>query len=187
MRSANAHDAAEVVVEQEWTAADLAAHWNITPRMVNIYRQEAERLRGGTPLGVKRGRKTYFSREECEAIAQVKQRGIDTTTASARNAQAKAAGDSRATAQANSAEAATLDGMEGVTAQLDNQAIALGQQLGQRFNSLVLATAMQTMAEGMGQLGQTLGELQCSMEGSITGLDLPQLPAAQAVLGEGND
>lgn len=164
----------------EWTTADLALHWGITPRSVNLWRAEAERRAGGK-FGTKRGKKTYYSSDEAHAISAA--RNLDSQTVQAQNSRAESAGADKVYRAQADAEEQTLEGMDALVAMGDRQAIELGQKLGQRWNSLTMAAAAQTMAAGMADLSAVMEGMQLSLSTSLASYDLPALPQAKQAKG----
>jgi len=61
--------------------------------------------------------------------------------------------------------------MGAIVAQSDQQAIAMGQMLGQRFNTLMFSSMMGTMAQGMTEMQAGMEELQVSLQCSVPTLD----------------
>jgi hypothetical protein len=173
-----AEEATAATTLVEWTTADMAAHWGVTARSVNLWRTEAER-RAGRKLGIKRGKKFYYDRAEVEAIAAA--RSIDNETARARNAEAENNGAQKVYQAQADAEEQTIDGMEGLIAHGDKQAIELGQKLGQRWNALTMAAAAQTMAAGMQDLSIVMEGMQLSLNASLASYELPALPAPKGL------
>ena len=168
-------DAQTAQTQTEWTTRDLSDHWGCTPRAVNLWRAEAE-ARAGHKLGEKRGKKTYFSSEECKAIDAVRRGGYDTETAQAQAQQTRSTQGRGLHDRQAAAEDDTFEGLDTLVRSGDERAIALGQQIGKRFNALVVASATASIAEGMSDLGAMLDEMHSALDQSLAGYDLPDLP-----------
>lgn len=150
------------------SAADIAQSTGLTPRMINLYRAQAEK-RLGVKFGRKEGRTTYFNAEEIREILKAREAGNTGNPGNSQNFQ-EAVNFSKATAQA---EDGTLSGMEAIVAATDQQAIAMGQAIGQRFNNLMWTTAIQTMSSGMVQMTQQFSEMHEAI--ALPLRDAPQL------------
>jgi hypothetical protein len=158
MRNANTVD---------MNAEQLGETWGVTPRMVNIYKAKAEK-RVGRKLGIRRGKAYYFSSEEQQLLWEIKEQGVDVQQVAQEHQASAAANFDTANAQC---ETSMLTNMSAIAERNDQQAIALGQQLGQRFVNVTYASMMQTMALGMAQIGNELGEMQASLTVSLPSLD----------------
>lgn len=146
------------------TTKDLAQALGCSPRMVNIYRESVEQ-RTGKNVGYKMGRTTYFRPEEQQALRAEREHGqVNAQEVGAKAQQRSTANYSETVA---SAEGTMQDGMGAIVQQSDQQAIQMGQMLGQRFNSLMMGAMMQTMAEGMGQMQTGMAELTASLQCSV--------------------
>ena len=157
--------------ELDLSTKQLADALNCSPRMVNIYRAAIEQETGKT-LGYKSGKTTYFRPAEQHAIYAQRERGVNTTEVAAQ-AQARV---SQPQAQATTAaEDGMGDGMNAIVAQSDQQAVALGQMLGERFNGLMMSTMMTTIAQGFTTMQATMTEVTASIQCS-----LPPAPALGA-------
>lgn len=163
----------------ELTTAQLADRLGVTPRMINIYKCNAENLYQ-CEIGTKRGRTTYFSPEEQDMISRARsqQNGHSAQAASDHHSQRQAQQSQNFQASNVQAEAGILDGMGGIVEAGDRNALALGQHLGQRWSGMVFASAIQTMQQGLVEMSGSFNELQTAMNLSLAA---PQLPASQAL------
>jgi hypothetical protein len=159
----------QATTELDLSTKQLADVLGCTSRMINIYRAAIEQAEG-KPLGYKSGKTTYFRPQEQHAIASQKMRGVDTREV---GAQAKARVSQPVTEATG--EESMGDGMAAIVAQSDQQAIAMGEMLGQRFNALVMSTMMGTIAQGFNDMQQTMTEVTASIQCS-----LPAAPALGA-------
>ena len=157
--------------ELDLSTKQLADVLGCSPRMVNIYRTATEQQTGQS-LGYKNGKTTYFRPKEQHAIAAQRERGVDTREV---GAQAQARASQPVTTAPG--EEGMNEGMAAIVKQSDQQAIAMGQMLGHRFNSLLMGTMMDTIATGFTEIQQTMTEVTASIQCG--------LPAAPA-LGAGN-
>jgi hypothetical protein len=155
--------------ELDLSTKQLADALGCTPRMVNIYRAAIEQETGRN-LGYKSGKTTYFRPKEQHAIAAQRERGVDTREVGA-EAQARA---SQPVTTAPGEEGMN-EGMAAIVKQSDQQAIAMGQMLGHRFNSLLMGTMMDTIATGFTEIQQTMTEVTASIQ-----CGLPAAPALGA-------
>jgi len=114
------------------TIKDLADRTGLTPRMLNIYRANAER-RLGRKLGNKIGKTPYFTPTEVQEILSERESGNAGNAGSSQNF-SEAPNFSQAN---NAAEGEILTGMDAIVSAGDNNAIAIGQSLGQRWNGLM--------------------------------------------------
>jgi hypothetical protein len=145
----------------------LADRLHVTPRMINIYRAEAE-ARLGRKLGSKRGRTTYFNPEEQVAIVKVQAEGVTAAEASERH-QAQAAPNFQAVN--NQAEDGILGGMSAIVQVGDQKAIATGQALGDRWTALMFGAALQQMQNGVLTMQNHLDELHTSVSLTLEQVD----------------
>lgn len=170
----------QTTTELDLSTKQLAEVLSCSPRMVNIYRAAIEQ-ETGKPLGYKSGKTVYFRPKEQHAIASQKMRGVDTrevgTKAQARVSQPVATA---------TGEEGMGDGMAAIVEQSDQQAIAMGEMLGQRFNSLMMSTMMGTIAQGFNDMQTTMTEVTASIQCSLPAA--PALGAASRPLAlEGTD
>jgi hypothetical protein len=140
----------------------LSDQLGVTPRMVNIYRSEAERLTG-KKFGTKRGRVIYFTAEEQAAIARVQRQGVDIDGVRSQHQADQQRQTQQQTTTANQAEEGILTGMDELVAAGDQNAIAIGQALGVRWQQTMMTAAFTTMQQGMVQFSQQFGELNASV------------------------
>lgn len=152
------------------SCADIAEATRLSPRQINNYRAAAER-RLGVKFGRKEGKTTYFDAAEVKAILQSREAGNQEVPRTSRNFR-ETVDFSDAN---NQAEDSTLNGMEAIVAATDQQAITMGQAVGQRFNNILWVTAIQTMNSGMVQM-------QAQLQRCIMPLLCPseRLPNSQA-------
>lgn len=162
-----------------YTATDLstqqlADQLNVTPRMINIYRVQAEASEGKR-LGKKRGKTTFFTPEEQDLIRKTKTAGLNVEE-SKENHQHRAAPDFH-TAN-NQAEEGIVNGMQAIVEAGDRNAIQIGQTLGKRWNQLLWTTALQTMQDGLLEMQEQFAELNTSaflaLPSEIEHLGLPE-------------
>ncbi len=171
-------------VEVDLSTQDLADRSRLTPRMVNIYRVQAEQ-RLGRKLGQKRGKTTYFNPEEQREILKSR---IEGTSADEVAEQHQRQTSSNFQDLNNTAEDGMLGSMGDIVAQNDQRAIAMGQALGQRFNSVLFAAMMQEMGNGLTQMHQGLGELTSSLNCALPAVDRAALTGGKSnLLLEGDD
>lgn len=146
----------------ELSTAEVAQQLGVTPRMVNMYRASAEKT-AGRKLGTKRGRTTYYSGGEVEAIRKAQILGA---SGEGDRQQQKQTQDFT---QANyQAEAEICDGMNDIVAAGDQNAIQMGQAMGQRWNNLMWTAALQTMQGGMMTMQRQFGEMHASVATSLS-------------------
>jgi hypothetical protein len=163
----------------ELSTAQLADLLGVSPRMVNIYRTNAEE-RFQRPIGAKRGRTIYFSPEEQDLIksARAENNSHSTQAAASHHEERQERQAQNFHSQTVNAEAGVLDGMGAIVQAGDQNAIVMGQQLGQRWSALMFGTALQTMNDGIVNMSSQFQELQTAMNISM---DItPQLPASQS-------
>jgi hypothetical protein len=139
--------------------------------MINIYRAQAEN-RLGIKFGRKEGRTVYFNAEEIREILKSRETSNSGNMSSSRNFQ-EAVNFSNMNDQA---EASALGGMEAIVNASDQQAIAIGQAIGQRFVQVVWTTAIGTMQHGMTQMGQRFDEMHQAV--ALPLQHSPQLPGS---------
>jgi len=154
------------------TIKDIAEATRLTPRMINIYRADAEQ-RLVRKFGRKEGRTTYFDAEEVREILKSRDSNHAGNAGNASVSQ-NFAEASNFSQQNNQAEDSTLNGMEALVAANDQQAIAIGTAIGQRFTQVMWATAIGTMQTGTTQMLQQFAEM-----GSAIALPLNHQPALQ--------
>lgn len=159
------------MTEAGLTVKDLADRIGLSPRMINIYRAEAE-ARLGRKLGHKEGRQTVFYPEDVREVLKSRDAGNEGNTGTSQ----KFRETPNFSQQNNQAEAGVLTGMEAMVATGDQKAIATGAELGQRWNELMWASAIQTMQVGMVQMTQQFSELHTSLDFSFS---QPQLPGGE--------
>jgi hypothetical protein len=157
--------------EVDLTVKDIADRTGLSPRMINIYRSDAE-SRLGQKLGYKIGKTWHFKPEEVREILKSREKGVDPQSVN----QHRQAPTNFHTAN-NQAEESILTGMDSIVASGDQNAIALGQALGQRWNNLLWSTALQTMQSGMVTMQTQFEELHASVSVEL-GTAQPQLPDA---------
>jgi hypothetical protein len=166
--------------ELDLSTKQLADILGCSPRMVNIYRSAVEQETGQN-LGYKNGKTTYFRPKEQHAIAAQRERGVDTREV---GAQAQARASQPVTTAPG--EEGMSDGMAAIVEQSDRQAIAMGNMLGQRFNSLMMGTMMNTIATGFTEMQTTMAEVTTSIQCGLPAA--PTLGAANLPLAlEGTD
>jgi hypothetical protein len=136
----------------------LADLLGCTPRMVNIYRAAIEQ-ETGKALGYKSGKTTYFRPAEQHAIAAQRERGVD-----AREVGAQAQARVSQPVATGSGEEGMSEGMAAIVQQSDEQAIAMGNMLGERFNALMMGTMMNTIAIGFNRMQTTMTEVTTSIQ-----------------------
>jgi hypothetical protein len=168
-------------VNVDLSTQQLSELLGVTPRMVNLYRAEAEKL-VGHKLGQKRGKVVFFTPEEQELIRQVQQ-----NTGSRRKTVEANYNAPDFTSDNNQAEDGILTGMDAIVQAGDQNAIAIGQQLGQRWNHLLWSSAIQTMQGGMVQMQQQFTELHASVSCNLSDVDSnllagnhPETPALES-------
>lgn len=142
----------------EISTQDLAAKLGCTPRTINICRARIEQ-REKCKLGSKRGKTWYFNEEEQDAIRKEKVLGND--VASARQSERPVTPQFNEVN--NAAEEGIAGGMDAIVASGDQNALAIGAALGQRWNSLMWTAALQTMQGGMVEMQQQFEELHASV------------------------
>jgi hypothetical protein len=166
--------------EIDLTIKDLSDRANLTPRMLNIYRADAE-ARLGKKFGYKIGRTWYFRPDEVREILKQRE-GNESTSQNFRETTFTSPNFSNANTQA---ETEVLSGMDAIVASGDQNAINIGNALGQRWNQLLWASAIQSMQTGMVTMQQQFSELHTSVslelnsQPQLTGS--PDLPALTEV------
>ena len=170
----------------ELSATQLADRMGVSPRMVNIYREAVEAELDKT-IGTKRGRTVYFSPKEQELIIQARaDRNGQSTHADKQSAAKKQEAQAQNFQTQNSqTEGQILGDIEGLVEAGDRSAVQLGQQLGQRWANVTIATVLQTMQQGLGQMANQFDELQTAMQLPFSGT--PQLPERPQNLLPGQD
>lgn len=157
-----------MTTEVDYSTKDIADRCGLSARMVNIYRAAAE-ARLKRKLGYKVGRATYFRPDDVKEI--LKQREFST-------------GDDFAGSEPtspnfqevnNAAEDGILTGIDGLVATGDQNAIAIGQALGMRWNGLLMSAALQQMQVGMVEMSTQFKELHASVSVGLNSATLPQL------------
>jgi hypothetical protein len=132
----------------ELSTQQLADRLGVSSRMVNIYRAEAERL-AGKRLGTKRGKTTYFNADDQVWILKVKNQGVDVEGVRSHHQEDRQQQAQNFTATTNQTEEGILSGMDGLVQAGDRNAIQIGQALGQRWNQMVITSALSSMQQGM--------------------------------------
>jgi hypothetical protein len=151
----------------------LSDRLGVTPRMVNIYRSEAERL-SGTRLGTKRGRVWYFNPDEQAAIARIQSQGIDIGGVRSQHQADQTQATRQHAASASQTEEGILTGMDELVAAGDQNAMAIGQALGIRWQQVLMSEALTTMQKGIVQFSQQFTEIQTAIAISASATQ-PQL------------
>lgn len=157
---------------------ELAQLLGVTPRMINIYRAKAEQVEG-RQLGMRYGRTIYFDETDQEAITKVQLVGVSASDVRSQQRQVDYSTDNA------QAEELITGGMSAIVAAGDQNAIAIGQGLGQRWNHLLWTSAIQEMQGGMIQMQQSFTEMHASVTVSLN--SQPQLPGSAALLEGLND
>lgn len=156
----------------EMSTQQLSDRLNVSPRMINIYRAAIEQRTGRT-IGTKRGRTTFFSTEEQDLIAQ----------AQAQGKQAPRQEDkSRAVEDQDNQMIRDMGAIMGAG---DAAAIAMGQQIGQRWQGLMMQSATIEMMEGFTKFRLQMEEFNTFTQ--ISGSDAPQLEASTTYLESSED
>jgi len=152
--------------EIDLTIKDIADRINMTPRTVNLWRASAEQ-RLGHSLGYKIGKVTYFKADEVREILKSRDAG--------NNGNSQNFGERDHFSQHNNqAESEVIGGLDALVASGDQNAAMVGRAIGQRWNQIVVASALAEMQTGMMQMQSSFAELQASIE--VTANTLPQLP-----------
>jgi hypothetical protein len=155
--------------EVDLSIKDIADRARKSVRQVNNWRAAAEqRLKRklGYPDPSDR-RITRFTPEDAREILKAGMNMEDGTEQPPQPQRADFSG-----ADAN-AEAGIFGGMDAIVQMGDQNALAIGAAIGQRWNQLVWTSALQTMQGGMVQMQQQFEEMHQSV--SLT-LGTPQLP-----------
>jgi hypothetical protein len=163
--------------ETDLTAQDLAKILDCSPRMVNLYRASIERRiteSTGTPtvLGYKSGKQTFFRPEEQQLIRSERERNVSAADVGAK-AQQQAAASPKETMQ--DADEVANGSMSTMVAQLDRQAAAMGDVVGDRFVGIMAASMSAAIARGMTGLQQSMMEMTAGLQTAI--------PVAPAIAG----
>lgn len=156
--------------EIDYSTKDIADRCGLSPRMVNIYRSEAE-TRLKRKLGYKVGKVWYFKQDEVREI--LKSREMTSNQADYSGNQPTSPNFQETN---NAAEVSIIGGMDAIVSSGDQNAIAVGQALGMRWNGLMWTAALQSMQSGMAQMQQSFSELHASVTVGLNSADLPQLP-----------
>lgn len=164
------------VTEVDLTIKDLADVTGLTPRMLNIYRAEAEQ-RLGCKLGYRQGRSWYFRPEEVHEIMKQRESGNQSNQRSQGNGRtSQNFGEVPNFSQANNqAETGILAGMDAIVASGDQNALAIGAALGGRWNNLMWSAALQTMQTGMVAMQAQFEELHSSVTVQLAPVDQQKL------------
>lgn len=163
--------------ELDLTAKDIADRAGLSVRMVNIYRAQAEeRLK--RKLGYKLGKTPYFKPDEVREILKSRESGNSGNVGNSQNFRETP----NFSQHNNQAEDGILNGMDGIVQSGDQNAIAIGQALGQRWNQLMWASALQSMQGGMVVMQEQFSQLHTSVsielnQPQLPGIDAPQLEA----------
>lgn len=149
------------------TTKDLATVMQITPRMVNIYRAAVEQRIGKT-IGYKVGKVVFFSEDDQALIRQERDRGTSARDVG-NQARERASGATFSTEQTDSNMGSALGGL---VEKSDQHAIATGQALAQRWNTVFTASFQQGLAEQMGAIqDDVIDEIQAVIDCSLPALD----------------
>lgn len=157
--------------EVDLTIKDIADRTGLGVRMVNIYRAAAEK-RLNRKLGYKQGKIWHFRPEEVREILKSREEGQSGNAGNSQNFQ-----ESPNFSQANNqAEAGIIGGMDAIVASGDQNAIAIGQALGSRWNQLIWTAALQTMQGGMMTMQEQFSQMHQSVNLTLTDIDPKRLP-----------
>ncbi len=171
-------------IDVDLSAKDLADKARMTPRMINIYRAQAEQ-RLGRKLGRKQGKATFFNAEEQREILKSRMEGTSADEVAEQHQKQTSANFNDMN---NTAEDGMLGSLGAIAQQNDERAIAMGKALGERFNSVLFASMMQEMNTGFLQMQQGLGELTSSLGCALPGVDRAALTGGKPnLLLEGDD
>jgi hypothetical protein len=129
----------------EMTTQQLADRLNVSPRMINIYRAAVEQ-RSGKTIGTKRGRTTWFTAEEQDLIHQAQAQGKQATP------------PHRDSATVEDQDNQMIGDMSAIMSTGDEAAIAMGQQIGQRWQALMMQAATTEMMSRLGRFRQQMEE-----------------------------
>lgn len=152
--------------EIDLSIKDIADRIGMNPRTINLWRASAEQ-RLGQPLGYKVGKVTFFKPDEVREILKSRDTG---SSGNSRNF-----GETCNFSQHNNqAESDVIGGLDSLVASGDQNAAMVGRAIGQRWNQIVVASALAEMQTGMMSMQQQFSELQASIE--VTAQSLPQLP-----------
>jgi hypothetical protein len=155
--------------EVDLTIQDIADRLQITPRTVNLWRSAAEE-RLGQKLGYKSGKTWHFRPDEIREILKSREEPRSGSGGTSRNFRER----TNFSQANNQAEGDVLGGMDAIVASGDQNALLVGQALGQRWNNLMWTAAIQTMQGGMIQMQQQFDELHTSVTVALDAT--PQLP-----------
>ena len=155
--------------EIDYSTKDIADRCNLSPRMVNIYRSEAE-TRLKRKLGYKVGKTWFFKADEVREILKQREATSDRADYSGNAPTSPNFQEAN-----NTAEDSILGGMDAIVASGDQNAMAIGQTLGLRWNQIMWTAALQQMQSGIVQMGQGFSELHASVSIGLNSADLPQL------------
>jgi hypothetical protein len=171
-------------VHIDLSVKQIAEFCKVSPRTVNLWRSAAED-RLGRKLGSKVGKTWTFAGEEIREI--LKSREHDPSEHSGNQGTSQNFRETSPFSNQNTqAEGDVLGGMDSLVASGDANAIAVGQALGQRWNQMLLTSALQTMQSGMMQMQTQFDEMHTAIAVPLN--TAPQLPGTnpqQAQL-EGN-
>lgn len=154
-------------IDIDLSAKDLADKARITPRMINIYRAQAEQ-RLNRKLGQKRGKTIYFNPEDQREILKSRMEGTSADEVAEQH-QRQTSTDFQG--MNNTAEDGMIGSLATIAQQNDERAISMGKALGARFNSVLYASMMQEMNTGFLQMQQGLGELTSSLGCALPGVN----------------
>lgn len=157
-------------VQAELSTQQLADRLHVSPRMINLYREKAE-VAAGRKLGIKRGRTTYFNPDEQVLIIQVQSQGINPDEVRTHHEQQQAQASQNFQSFTNQAESNILDGMGAIVEAGDQNAIQLGNALGERWNALMFGAALQRMQSGIVHMQKHLGEMHTSVSLTLDQVD----------------
>jgi hypothetical protein len=158
-------------VEIDLSIKDLAEKIQRTPRQINNWKAAAERRlkrKLGHPDPCDR-RVLVFTPDECREILKS---GMNLENG---NEQPQTQAAPNFNVNATQAEASIFGGMDAIVTAGDNNALAIGQALGQRWNQILWTSALQSMQEGMLAMQASFEEMHQSV--SIT-VNQPQLIGA---------
>lgn len=155
--------------EVEMTAQQIADQWGISARQVNNYRAACESATG-KKLGRKRGKQTFFSAAEIGLIGQARFHATETHTPPSDDID-----------EPEPAAPGTITGdMAAIVEAGDHAAITMGQQIGARWNTLLMQAAIGEMTKGVSQFASQMQEANefAQARASIS-LKAAQLPQAK--------
>jgi hypothetical protein len=171
-------------VELDLSANDLAEKFQCSPRTINIWKAQAEK-RLGRKLGYKDPtdkRVIRFKPEEQREIlkSRMEAEPVEETVRSHQQ-QATNSFDHLN----NQAEAGVIGGMATIVESGDQNAIQIGQALGQRWNALMWTAALQEMQSGMVTMQTQFEEMHASVQLSFDRVDVKQLTGKSELFLEG--